>query len=287
MKKYLLIILPVILNLISCESIKEISDQDIVFQIGNDLTYKYSDIELYDSSAHILYFKEYHKEFEDANQSTFTFLANGTDVYSGSFWPSYYNSMPPGPFISTAPSFYQYFALRILIWNSDRPDLRNDPRIIKSLKEHNLLHSGLSVQMTIPDIKEKLLTISFTVTNHDQSDLLILDPVKTGPNLFHYFTNGLTIRNQANDIVFSPTIEHTAPSPWNSWKSEWLSHLKSGESRTFSISYNISTPINPGEYKATFVFPGLAYQILKDDLFQDTGRIWLGDVTINKSITIK
>jgi hypothetical protein len=178
MKKYLLIILPVILNLISCESNKEITDQDIVFQIGNDLIYKYSDIELYDSSAHILYFREYHKEFEDAGQSKFTFLANGTDIYSGSFWPAYFNSMPSGPFISSAPSFYQYFALRILSWSIDKPDLRNDPRIIKSLKEHDLLHSGLAVQITVPDIKDALLIFSFTVTNHDQSDLLILDPLR-------------------------------------------------------------------------------------------------------------
>jgi hypothetical protein len=287
MKKYLLIIFPVILNLFSCESNKEIPDQDIVFEIGNDLKYNYSDIELYDSSAHILYFKEYHKEFEDAGQSAFTFMANGTEIYSGSFWPAYFNSMPSGPFISSAPSLYQYFALRILNWNIVKPDLRNDPRIIKSLKERNLLHSGLSVQITVPDIKDELLTFSLTVTNDDQSDLLILDPVKTGPNLFHYFTNGLTIRDQANDIVFSPAIEHATPSPWNGWKSEWLSQLKSGESRTYSISYTISTPINPGEYKASFVFPGLAYQIPKADLFQDSGRIWLGDVTINKSITIK
>jgi hypothetical protein len=287
MKKYLLVICAVIGSLISCESNKENHDQEIILEIGNNLIYRYSDIQLYDSSTHILYFKEYHKEFEDVSQSTFTFMANGNDVYSGSFWPAYLNSMPSGPFISSAPSYYQYYALGILSWINDKPDLRNDPRIIESLKEHGLLHSGLSVQITNPEINNGQLTFFFTVTNIDQSDLLILDPLNTGPNLFHYFTNGLTIRNQSNDIVFSPSIDHAMPSPWNSWKTEWLSQLKSGKSRTYSLSYTITSPIDPGEYKASFVFPGLAYQVANTDLFQDSGRIWLGDVTINKSITIK
>lgn len=287
MRKYLLIVSTIILSLISCESNKETPDQDIVLKIGNDLKYKYSDIELYDSSTHILYFKELHPEFDKINQSTFTFLADGADVYTGSFWPAYFNSMPSGPFISS-PSFFQNYALRVENWRiDDKTDPRNDPQLMQSLKEHNLLHSGLSVQINPPEINGTQLTLSFTVTNQDKSDLLILDLDKIGPNLFHYFTNGLTVRNLNSDIVFSSNIKYETPSSWNSWKIEWLSPIKSGDSRQFKIDYTISSPLYPGEYNAFFIFPGLEFQVAKEQLIQEAGRIWLGDVQINKSITIR
>jgi hypothetical protein len=286
MKKYLLFVSVIILGLTACESNKETLYQEIVFKIGQDLNYKYSDIELYDSSTHILYFKEVHPEFDKISQSTFTFLADGTEVYTGSFWPSYLNSMPSGPFISSPP-FFQDYALRIEnLYNSD-PDLRNDPQLIQSLKVHDLLHSGLSVVINSLVINGTQLSFSFTVTNQDKSDLLIIDLDKTGVNLFHYFTNGLIIRNLNNDIVFSSNVEYETPSPWNSWKIEWLSQLKSGESKQFTINYTISALINPGEYNALFEFPGLEFQVAKEQLFQTGGRIWLGDIQTNKKITIQ
>ncbi|MCJ7713644.1 hypothetical protein MUO66_04215, partial [Candidatus Bathyarchaeota archaeon] len=137
------------------------------------------------------------------------------------------------------------------------------------------------------EINGTQLTFKFTVTNHDRSDLLIIDLDKTGPNLFHYFTNGLRIRDSVYNEVFSSNIEHLTPSPWNGWEIDWLSHLKSGKSRQFTINYLISSPLNPGEYDAIFEFPGLAFQVSKDQLYQGNSRIWLGDVQITRKLTIK
>ena len=39
---------------------------------------------------------------------------------------------------------YGDYVLRIELWFEKIPDVRNSPRIIEILKEHNLLHSGLS-----------------------------------------------------------------------------------------------------------------------------------------------
>ena len=63
-------------------------------------------------------------------------------------------------------------------------------------------------------------------------------------------------------------IQHLAPDPWNSWKSEWLSELKSGDSKRFTINYTINNPISPGEYDTTFEF-GLAYQVTKTNFFKE------------------
>lgn len=262
---------------------------DVIFKIGRQGDeFRFDDIELYDSSTHILYFKREHKEFtqlSEALQSPFYFLDNGYTIYSGSFVPAYSSSVPPGPMIQS-PSMYGGYALRIDIWWNNKPDIRNSPRLMEILKDHNLLHSGLSGSVDFVEISGNLVSFGFTVTNHDITDLLIIDINKTGPGLFHYFTNGLYLRDQDHNEVFTATIPHEKPEPWNSWKPEWLTDLKSGESISFTIDYPIETPINPGQYDLLFEFPGLAYQILKDQLFQGSSRIWLGDITMRGKITV-
>jgi hypothetical protein len=181
---------------------------------------------------------------------------------------------------------YGNHALRVEVWMDKKPDIRNCPRIVELLNNHNLLHSGLSGTVDFVELSGNQLSFGFTVKNHDNDDLLIIDLNKTGPNLFHYFTNGLYLRGLNNNVAFSSNVIHQKPEPWNSWSSEWLSILKSGEFKSFTINYTIETPINPGEYNASFEFPGLAYQVSKGQLYQANGRIWLGDINLKREITI-
>lgn len=44
---------------------------------------------------------------------------------------------------------------------------------------------------------------------------------------------------------------------------------------------------HPGGYRASFVYPGLSYQVGFDELFQDGARVWLGEIGINEMITIQ
>jgi hypothetical protein len=73
----------------------------------------------------------------------------------------------------------------------------------------------------------------------------------------------------------------------NLWKIEWLSLLKSGESRQFTINYTLKNPILPGQYITTFTYPGLAYQVTKDQLYQGNNRIWLGGIQLTKKLVIQ
>jgi hypothetical protein len=282
MKKSLLFGIIVLLTATSCEKL----DNEVFFKVGGGHEYKFSDIELYDTSTHILYFKKVHDEFKDILANTFAFMDDGQVIYQGSFVPGYSSSIPDGPFIMSPPMYGNY-ALRIDNWHNDKPDIRNDPRLIDILKQHNLLHTGVTVSSSSLEISGTQITFKFTVTNQDQSDLMIIDIDKTGPNLFHYFSNGLTLYDLAHNEVFASNIEHITPDPWNSWKIDWLSELKSGDSRQFTIYYTINNPINPGEYDTTFNIPGLAYQVTKDQLYQGNSRIWLGDISLNKRRTIK
>ena len=283
MKKSLLFGIAGLFTLFSCNK----NDNDVFFRIGKGLDYKFSDIQLYDTSADILYFKNVHDEFKEIEKNSFTFLDNGAVIYSGMFWPGYSSSGPTGPFIFSPPSIFGNYALEIENWNNGKPDVRKDPRIIALLKQNNLFHSGLALSSSSIEINGSQLIYKFTVTNKDQSDLLILDPDKTGSNLFHYFTNGLIIKDLAYNEVFTGNIQYQVPDPQNSFQIGWLSLLKSGESKQYTINYTINNPLNPGEYNATFVFPGLSYQVSLDQLYQGTSRIWMGDIQATKKITIQ
>ena len=285
MRKVVLVGLIITSLLTSCEKPVEQFDHEVFFKIGNEYAFRFDDIVLYDSSTHIIYFKEAHSEFREFLQDQFAFFDRGDTIYSGTFNPGYSSFLPVGPFIPS-PSMYGDHALRIEMWIGNMPDARNSPRLIEILKEHNLLHSGLSGDVDLIEVNTAELSFEFTITNHDITDLLIIDINKTGPELFHYFTNGLYLRDQDHNEIFSGTIEHQTPEPWNGWKSGWLSTLKSGESMSFTINYPLETSVNPGEYSLLFEFPGLAYQVSRDDLFQGDERIWLGDITLRRNIIV-
>jgi hypothetical protein len=282
MKKYLFVVIPFLLILLSCEK----TDSEVFFKLGSGKEFKFSDIELYDTSANVLYFKDGHDEFRKFDYDTFTFLNRGDEIYSGSFWPGYSSSTPSGPFI-WAPSMMGNFALQIDNWYNDGPDERKDPEMISVLKKHGLFHSGLAISESSIAIAGNQLTFRFTITNTDESDLLIFDMNKTGPELFHYFTNGLYIRDKDYNEVFSSNIQHQKPEPWDSWNIDWLSQLKSGASKEFTINYTITSPIPAGEYAASFEFPGLSHQVTLEQLHQGTDRIWLGDISLKKRIIVQ
>ena len=282
MKKSLFIGSIILLALSACKKL----DNEVFFTIGSGQEYKFSDIELYDTSTHILYFKKVQDFFKDTYDNTFAFLDKGQIIYQGSFVPGYSSYIPNGPFIMSPPMYGNY-ALKIANFFPGSQDIRNDPKMISLLSQHDLLHSGLAMSSSSIEITGTQLTFRFTVTNQDQSDLMIIDLDKTGLSLFHYFTNGLYIYDIAHNEVFSSNIQHQAPEPWNSLKIEWLSELKSGDSKQFTIIYTINNPIEPGEYDITFEFPGLASQVTKDQLYQGNIRIWLGDISLKKRSTIQ
>ena len=287
MKTLLLIGIITALVLASCEKSSFNGDYNVLFKTQSGLILKYTDFELYDSSTRIFYLKANHPELKTESKDKFSILAEGQEIYQGPILPRYSSYIPDGPFIFSMPSLYQDYAFKIECWLlNDNGDLRNDPRIIEALKKHGLLHSGLKLSLDPVEIDGNQLRFNFTLTNYDTSDLLIIDIGKTGPNLFHYFTNGLNIYNSDNKLVFKSNIKHSAPSSFMDWTINWLSVIKSGESRQFSINYTLDSQIIPGQYRITFEFPGLAFQISKDQLYQNRNRIWLGDIRINRTIVI-
>lgn len=283
MKNTLIASMAAFIILSSCEK----PGRDVIFAINNSLEFGIDDISLYDSSAHVLYLKRSHSVLNDIENGSFAFYDRGEQVLSGLFWPLYLSSIPSSPVIMSCPLFLQPFALRIDTWVPSDRFLINNDRMTGLMNRNGLLHSGLAVTAAPPVISGAEMSFALTVTNMDESGLLILDPGKTGPGLFRYFTNGLHLYDPDNGSeVFADNTPHVAPDPWNSWRMEWLTELDPGESKTFTFTYSPGTMPASGEYKVVFDFPGLSYQVSADDLYQGESRIWLGDILFSQKMTI-
>jgi hypothetical protein len=105
-------------------------------------------------------------------------------------------------------------------------------------------------------------------------------------SLFHYFTNGLIIRKIPWITTITVKIQYQTPSPWNGWYADWFYKISPQETKVYVINYPISSPLSPGEYEVKFEYPGLSFQVSKDQLYQNSVRIWLGDLVGSKQFVI-
>ena len=285
MNKTVLFFLAISLILFSCERNNSDHYSNPILIISENLVYSYNDFELYDSSTHMLYFKTVQPEIVNPEQLSFEFYADTIKIYQGKYWSGFQSSFPSDPFVTKHPFFYPNYVMRFEYVGQGN-DPRNDYRLISAFKNCGLLHSGLSAEIKEIDINGSQLSFSFIVTNKDKSDLLILDPEKMGPNLFHYFTNAPVFFNTSQKKVYSCSIEFQSPASGNTWESGWLSVLRSGASRQFTFNYTVDLPFASGIYKVSYEFPGLSHQISRDQLYQSNKRIWLGDILMTKRMTI-
>ncbi len=120
--------------------------------------------------------------------------------------------------------------------------------------------------------------------------LILLSFFLTGCELTNFdfkgnLTDGFCLIS--GDEVVLNHIKTIQPQPWNSWKSDWLTLIRGNETKTITITYNDFDAVPPGNYKATFVYPGLAYQVKKDEIDREDGRIWLGSIETVKDVVIE
>jgi len=291
MGKEILLALIVSVALASCERAEDIdslvtADSTVFFKTSGGLSYHFSDFAFYDSSAYIFYFRRVHEELKDLESGTFAFFDKADTIYKGNLWPVYYNSIAPGAFILVPPIFYGNYVLAIENWRTGKPDPRNNLHMISVLKSHGMLHSGLSLQVTSVESNGTRLTVSIRIINKDTEKLLILDPEKMGTPLFHFFTNGIIVFDNADHFVFTGNVQSQVPDPWNSWKTEWFTELDPDNFRDYTLQYTLDNVLPSGTYTLWFTFPGLSSQLSKDQLYQGDARIFLGEVQCAKKFTL-
>jgi hypothetical protein len=289
----LLIIWIILISLFSCE--KNNNDSEITdgfkLAIGNSLIYNSNQIDFYDFSSHLIYLKTGNFKFSDFGG--FSVAVDNEVIYTGQMLPLYSSFFPTGPFISCAPAFYDDFIIPIgfvQLTDSEgytNEDPRNDIRVIEALKKYNQYREGLSLEIiSLEKLSSNKLVMTFQITNHDSDALLILDPEKMGIDTFHYFTNGLTIVDNLNNS-YTHRITPAHPDSYNSWDTDWFASIQGNATKIITITYNDFESFPSGQYSARFAYPGMGHQIDKEDLEQSNGRIWLGELYINKSIDIE
>lgn len=268
------------------------STEGFCIKIGDTIFFNHSQIDFYDFSSHLIYLKN-SNSFLYGTWGIFAVFADNIGIYSGQIYPMYSSYLPSGPVIPCAPSFYGDYIIPIEFYQvidslgNKSADPREDIRIIEALKRYNQYREGLKCEIiSVQSITFNNVKIELRLTNNDFNSLYYLDPNKMGINLFHYFTNGLFLKD-SNNKTYTHSVSITQPEPWNAWKIEWLSIIDSKESKILSIIYDNFDTIAPGQYNAIFNFPGLGYQVERNDFQKDNGRIWLGDLHVTKKIVIE
>lgn len=262
---------------------------------GDQVVLNHEDIDYYDYSAHVLYLKS-PKTFSDVFEvfGISAVYADGEEVYNLSLNPGYSSFMPQGPIIWTDPTFYPDYIIAIdMMWTYEQllesaADVREDPRIVEALEKYGQFRNGLhceitSITYTSPDD----VKVQLELTNRDAENYYYLDPGKMEMGLFHYFTNGLTVWDHVSSQYVSSEIEHIQPDPWDSFDMEWMTLLEGGDSVTLTITYKQFGTLQPGTYSAFFTFPGMHYQVEREDLDQQNGRIWMGDIEMGGQVVVE
>jgi hypothetical protein len=263
-------------------------------KMGDNSIVPTSDIDYYDVSTHIKKKKKKVPYLEKVgfDYGMMTVYVGKNEIYKCPFHPSYSSYMPQGVIISSPP-FNKEDIIRIgfiqFLGENQKPmvtDPRDDKRIIAALKKYRQYHEGLHCKIQSIQVSNGKVVLNFELSNPDTFDYYYLDPNKMGFGLFHYFTNGPTFLDDPPTKYYThkETIIHH--DPWNSWKKEWLTLIKSGESKNISITYNQFDVMPAGKYRMYFEFPGLTNGISQKDLTLENGRIWLGSIGVNKDVTV-
>ncbi|SHE68777.1 hypothetical protein SAMN05444274_102113 [Mariniphaga anaerophila] len=262
---------------------------------NNEVVLNHNDFEYYDYSTHLIYLKD-NKSFADDIESIgdFTVYAGGDEIYSGQTLPGYSSFLPSGPVIGTHPSFYNDnivsigFILYLDTLGNSLPDPREDERIIDVLKRYNQFHAGLGCEIkSVQYLSRANVKAELLLTNNDSFNYHYIDPEKTGIGLFHYFTNGLLLRNFNAKKTYTHKTDIVSADPWNTWSKDWLSVINGNESKVITLVYDNFEDVPKGQYSATFEFPGLSFQVDKKDIIQNNGQIWLGKLNVIKEIVIE
>jgi hypothetical protein len=266
----------------------------ISITFGDKVTLTSKDIDFYSFSSHLIYLKGDNSFMKEGlYRDSFQVFANAEKIYSGyiNSWISSY--MPSGPVIYAPATFYPNYVVPIGFngitdaSGKSNVDPRGDVRIVRALKDVGQFQEGLKCEFRSLQFNAKnKLVLQLALINDDSINYLYLDPMKMGMGLFHYFTNGLSLWDATSFKSYSNHVQYIQPDPYNSWEKDWLSVIEKHSEKTIVITYDNFDEVPSGKYRLTFSFPGLTH-VEKADLFQQNGRIWLGDLHLSQDFQIR
>jgi hypothetical protein len=247
------------------------------------------DIVMYDFSSHVIFLKGERAFFfgdqkvldNSLVNTPFVVTAYGKPCYVGSFTSPTSSLLYDCPSIDITGFLYPSDVMCISPGVSTEVDLREDERVKGALISEGKYRGGLSVKLSdVSVVNGDTATVEYklTFTNNDGNDLYILDPDKTGPGLFHYFTSGPNLYNKNTGKYYSPVYQIvTAPDSYNSFDKEWFTVISAGKSISRTITFKGYEPFSAGVYSVTMNYANpMQISVLNRKI--DGGRVWMGRV---------
>lgn len=254
-------------------------------------------VSMYDFSSHCIYLKQDKSRYFDGygdyyryglfmRGRPFVVVAGKQRCYVGELRSAALSSVPTIPYMDEMDiGFFPDDIMHISKGWSDSTDPRGDGRISDVLQSLGLLHGGIAVALSSVAVldNDDTSTVSYTyrLTNNDSENLLVLDPLKTGSSLFHYFTNGPVLQNEQQyalslyKFVSTPTVE---------WDPAWYSEVPVNGSMERTVHLMGYPRIAAGTYTCSFTFAN-PIAVKRGERRVQGGRIWIGSVE-SKTISV-
>ncbi len=231
-----------------------------------------NDIEYYEWSSHNIFLKRSKEHFFPGKFGKYYLFPSS---WKDKPWVVTTNGVPRYVgYFSTQSSVYlfpfpQIHALHVGLYPTDiltshwifwgaNNDIRKNEMVKKTLIELGLFHGGIKVSIDTTDSPIKVFsdsTLEYTLKfqNDDVDDIFILDPDKTGMEVFGFYNNGPNLENIDTKKTYSSVnyLHGTAPpGSLEAFDPNWYTLLKSGESvkRTLKAKFISSIPPK-GTYK--------------------------------------
>ena len=249
------------------------------------------DIDYYDYSAHLIYLKDpgaFEEEFQVMGPATV--YADSSRIYDLSLVSMVASYIPQGPVIWFPFWFYADDIVHIdQAWLTellgvDEDDPREDPRIVEALKKYDQFRYGLQCDIfSFWYSSDDGVILELELRNEDPLNYYYWDPEKLGMDRYHYVTNGLRLRDEMGQSY----THHTQSLSWAGTDPDRMSILESDSSVILTITYEYFDELPPGNYTAYFEFPGPHGRVPREDLDQEDGRIWLGELQLYSEVVIQ
>jgi len=248
------------------------------------------DIDYYDYGAHLIYLKS-PIDFVDEFKVPWiaSVYADSSRIYDLSLVSYAASYIPQGPVIWYPLIFYSDYTIHIdQAWLSElrgakEDDPREDPGIVAALKKYGQFRHGLQCEiLSFWHNAEDGVILELELRNEDPINYYYWDPEKLGMEHYHYVTLGLRLIDDEGQAY----THQEQPSSWAMADPDRMSLLKSDSSVVLTITYEAFDEVPPGSYTAYFEFPGPYKVENQEDLDQENGRIWLGDLDLYAEVVI-
>ena len=250
------------------------------------------DIDYYDYGAHLIYLKDpdaFEEEFQA--MGTAAVYADSSRIYDLSHVSYASSYIPQGPLIWFPFIFYADYTVAIdQAWIKEtlgegESDPREDPRIVEALLKYGQFRHGLQCEiLSFWYNAVDGVILELELRNEDPVNYYYWDPDKLGMERYHYVTNGLRLWDVDEGQSYT---HHLQSLSWAGADPDRMSLLESDSSVILNITYEHFDELAPGSYKAYFEFPGPHKVENREDLDQENGRIWLGELQLYSEVVVQ